>query len=114
MQVYTEEITRGSVLGGRMLGELQLINSVQDPEGSRVIADDDGIFRKKSAVYTGALLDRLQVLNSGRPHDMMSLRYMAWRKLSAVHADVHGQSETCWSSSLGNVTLAVGASIPYS
>ena len=96
MQEYTEEITRGSVLGGRRLGELQLIISVQDPERSRMVADGDGISRKKSAVYTGALLDRLQVLNSGRPHG-----YMAWWKLSVVHADVHYQKHAGPSWSLG-------------
>jgi hypothetical protein len=93
MQEYTEEITRGSVLGGRRLGELQLIISVQDHERSRMIADDDGIPRKKSAVYTGALLDRLQVLNSGRPHEihgMVEARRCPCRRTL---------SETCWSSS---------------
>jgi len=93
MQEYTEEITRGSVLGGRRLGELQLIISVQDPERSRMIADDDGISRKKSAVYTGALLDRLQVLNSGQPHEihgMVEARRCPCRRTL---------SETCWSSS---------------
>jgi hypothetical protein len=93
MQKYTEEITRGSVLGGRRLGELQLIISVQDHERSRMIADDDGIPRKKSAVYTGALLDRLQVLNSGRPHEihgMVEARRCPCRRTL---------SETCWSSS---------------
>jgi hypothetical protein len=92
MQEYTEEITRGSVLGGRTLEELQLIISVQDPEGSRVIADDDGISRKKSAVYTDALLDRLQVLNSGRPHEigMVEAQRCPCRRT---------RSETCWSSS---------------
>src|SRR6202046_5788928 len=45
MQEYTEEITRGSVLGGRRLGQLQLIISVQDPERSItiMITNDDGI-----------------------------------------------------------------------
>ena len=105
MQEYTEEITRGSVLGGRRLGELQLIISVQDPERSRMVADGDGISRKKAAVYTGALLDRLQVLNSGRPHG-----YMAWWK-QRCPCRLRTPSETCWSSSR-NVTLAVGASIP--
>ena len=97
MQEYTEEITRGSVLGGRRLGELQLIISVQDHERSRMIADDDGIPRKKSAVYTGALLDRLQVLNSGRPHEIHGM-------VEAQHCGLSmltNSSETCWSSQAG-------------
>ena len=34
------------------------------------MSHDDVTSRKKSAVYTGALLDRLQVLNSDRPHEI--------------------------------------------
>ena len=96
-QEYTEEITRGSVLGGRRLGELQLIISVQDPERSRMIADDDGISRKKSAVYTGALLDRLQVLNNGRPHEIHGMVEAQHWGLSMLT----NSSETCWSSQAG-------------
>jgi hypothetical protein len=97
MQEYTKEITRGSMLGGRRLGELLLIISIQDPERSRLITDDNGVSRRKPAVYTGALVDRLQVLNGGRPHE--------------IHGMVEAQrcpcrrtpSEECWSSRKRNL-----------
>jgi hypothetical protein len=85
------------MLGGRRLGELLLIISIQDPERSRLITDDNGVSRRKPAVYTGALVDRLQVLNGGRPHE--------------IHGMVEAQrcpcrctpSEECWSSRKRNL-----------
>ena len=86
------------LLGGRRLGELQLIISVQDSERSGMIAShDDVTSRKKSAVYTGALLDRLQVLNSDRPHEIHGM-------VEAQHCGLSmltNSSETCWSSQAG-------------
>jgi hypothetical protein len=55
-----EEITRGSVLWGRRLGELQHIISVQDPERLRMIVAIKPPERSQlAAVHTnsGALLD---------------------------------------------------------
>ena len=64
---------------------MQLIISVQDSERSGMIAShDDVTSRKKSAVYTGALLDRLQVLNSDRPHEIHGMVDSA---LWPIHAD---------------------------
>ena len=85
------------MLGGRRLGELLLIISIQDPERLRLITDDNGVSRRKPAVYTGALVDRLQVLNGGRPHE--------------IHGMVEAQrcpcrrtpSEECWSSRKRNL-----------
>jgi hypothetical protein len=77
---------------------LPLIISVQDSERSGMIAShDDVTSRKKSAVYTGALLDRLQVLNSDRPHGIHGM-------VEAQHCGLSmptNSSETCWSSQAG-------------
>jgi len=91
---------------------LPLIISVQDSERSGMIAShDDVTSRKKSAVYTGALLDRLQVLNSDRPHEIHGM-------VEAQHCGLSmltNSSETCWSSQAGKHNfLAVGTSIIYS
>ena len=91
---------------------MQLIISVQDSERSGMIAShDDVTSRKKSAVYTGALLDRLQVLNSDRPHEIHGM-------VEAQHCGLSmltNSSETCWSSQAGKHNfLAVGTSIMYS
>ena len=77
---------------------MPLIISVQDSERSGMIAShDDVTSRKKSAVYTGALLDRLQVLNSDRPHEIHGM-------VEAQHCGLSmltNSSETCWSSQAG-------------
>ena len=98
MQEYTEEITRGSVLGGRRLGQLQLIISVQDPERSIMITNDDGISKRKPAIYTGALIDRLQILNSGRPHEIHGM--VEARRCSCQRSP---SEALCWSSRRRNL-----------
>ena len=99
MQEYTEEITRGSVLGGRRLGQLQLIISVQDPERSIMITNDDGISKRKPAIYTGALIDRLQILNSGRPHEIHGM--VEARRCSCQRSP---SEALCWSSRRRNLS----------
>jgi hypothetical protein len=91
VQEYTGENTRGSLLGGRRLGELLLIISVQDPERWNMVTNDDGISRRKPAIYTGAFIDRLQIMHSGRPHEIHGM-------LEAQHCMCRRpQSEKCWS-----------------
>jgi Plavaka transposase len=58
VQEYTEEITCGSILGGRRLGELLLLVSIHDPERWKAVADDKrpgGFSRKNRRFIPGHL-----------------------------------------------------------
>jgi hypothetical protein len=97
VQEYTDEITRGSMLGGRRLGELLLIISVQDPDRWRVVTDDGGESRTKPVVYTGAFIDRLQIMKNSQPHDihgMIEAQLCSCRR---------SQTEKCWSAKKRNL-----------
>lgn len=97
------------LLGGRRLGELQLIISVQDPERSGMIADESRRCNFQKEV--SCLYWRLTWSTSVTGH----MRYMAWWKLSTVAYPCRRTPEKhVGHLRLGNITLAVGTSIMYS
>jgi hypothetical protein len=74
-------ITNGSIhpLGGRLIGQLQLIISVQDPD----MLDDQGIPLK----YTAALVRLVRFRNNGKPHKVHGMIELEeWPGSQALHA----------------------------